>query len=121
MAGSDELNPWLAAEARFNEAAQRLNMDDGLRKVLRTPSRELTVYIPVLLDDGRIEVFSAGSGSGSARRNDDRGFHIRGFRHATPPNPCFHEPPFKPYVRFSRIRLNHDLRWSGCDRNLRQR
>ena len=58
MAGSDELNPWLAAEARFNEAAQRLNMDDGLRKVLRTPSRELTVYIPVLLDDGRIEVFT---------------------------------------------------------------
>jgi glutamate dehydrogenase (NAD(P)+) len=53
-----ELNPWLAAEARFNEAAQRLNMDDGLQKVLRTPSREITVYIPVVLDDGRIEVFT---------------------------------------------------------------
>jgi glutamate dehydrogenase (NAD(P)+) len=53
-----ELNPWLAAEARFNEAAARLNMDDGLQKVLRTPSREITVYIPVLLDDGRIEVFT---------------------------------------------------------------
>ena len=25
----------------------------------------------------------------------------------------FHIPPFKPYVRFSRIRLNDDLRWSG--------
>ena len=53
-----ELNPWLAAEARFNEAAQRLHMDDGMRKVLRTPSREITVYIPVVLDDGRIEVFT---------------------------------------------------------------
>jgi glutamate dehydrogenase (NAD(P)+) len=53
-----ELNPWLAAEARFNEAAQRLKMDDGLQKVLRTPSREITVYIPVVLDDGRIEVFT---------------------------------------------------------------
>jgi len=53
-----ELNPWLAAETRFNEAAQILNMDDGLQKVLRTPSREITVYIPVLLDDGRIEVFT---------------------------------------------------------------
>src|ERR1035438_5179105 len=27
-----EKNPWLAAEARFDEAATRLNLDDGLRK-----------------------------------------------------------------------------------------
>lgn len=53
-----ELNPWLAADARFNEAADRLNMDEGIRKILRSPSREITVYIPVLLDDGRIEVFT---------------------------------------------------------------
>ncbi len=53
-----ELNPWRAAETRFNEAAERLGLDDGLRKVLRTPSREITVYIPVMLDDGRIEVFT---------------------------------------------------------------
>ncbi|MGH9675253.1 MAG: Glu/Leu/Phe/Val family dehydrogenase [Bryobacteraceae bacterium] len=53
-----ELNPWITAETRFNEAAGRLDLDDGLRKVLRTPSREITVYIPVLLDDGRIEVFT---------------------------------------------------------------
>ncbi len=53
-----ELNPWLAAESRFDEAALRLNLDDGIRKVLRSPSREITVYIPVLLDDGRVEVFT---------------------------------------------------------------
>jgi len=53
-----ELNPWLAAEARFNLAASKLNMDEGICKVLRTPSREITVYIPVLLDDGRLEVFT---------------------------------------------------------------
>ena len=29
-----------------------------MRKVLRTPAREITVHIPVLLDDGRIEVFT---------------------------------------------------------------
>src|SRR5580658_10201127 len=40
-----EKNPWLAAEARFDEAATRLNMDDGLRKVLRTSAREITVHI----------------------------------------------------------------------------
>ena len=53
-----ELNPWLAAEARFDEAAVRLGLDDGMRKILRTPTRELTVYLPVQLDDGRLEVFT---------------------------------------------------------------
>ncbi len=54
----DELNPWLSAEARFDTAAARLGLDDGICKVLRSPSRELTVHIPVQLDDGRIEVFT---------------------------------------------------------------
>src|SRR3984893_18869371 len=53
-----EINPWLSAAARFDEAAERLGLDDGLRKVLRTPSLELTVNIPVQLDDGRLEVFT---------------------------------------------------------------
>ncbi len=55
---TDELNPWLAAEARFDEAASRLGLDDGLCKVLRTPAKEITVHIPVQLDDDRIEVFT---------------------------------------------------------------
>ncbi len=53
-----ELNPWRAAEARFDAAARRLGLDNGLCKVLRTPSKEITVYIPVQLDDGRLEVFT---------------------------------------------------------------
>jgi glutamate dehydrogenase (NAD(P)+) len=53
-----ELNPWLAAEARFDEAANRLGLDDGLAKILRTSAKELTVHIPVQLDDGRLEVFT---------------------------------------------------------------
>ncbi len=53
-----ELNPWLAAETRFNEAARRLNLDDGMRKILAMPARELTVHFPVTLDDGRLEVFT---------------------------------------------------------------
>jgi hypothetical protein len=56
-----EKNPWLAAEARFDEAATRLNLDDGLRKVLRTSAKEITVHIPVQLDDGRLEVSPATS------------------------------------------------------------
>ncbi len=54
----NEHNPWLAAEARFEEAARRLKLDDGMRKILGTPARELIVHIPVQLDDGRLEVFT---------------------------------------------------------------
>ncbi len=54
----NEINPWLSAAARFDEAAERLNLDEGLCKVLRTAALELTVNIPVQLDDGRLEVFT---------------------------------------------------------------
>jgi glutamate dehydrogenase (NAD(P)+) len=53
-----ELNPWLAAETRFDQAARQLGLDDGIRKILGTSARELTVHIPVALDDGRLEVFT---------------------------------------------------------------
>jgi glutamate dehydrogenase (NAD(P)+) len=53
-----EINPWQSAAHRFDEAAELLRLDDGMRKVLRTPAMELTVNIPVVLDDGRIEVFT---------------------------------------------------------------
>jgi glutamate dehydrogenase (NAD(P)+) len=58
ISNENEHNPWLAAEARFDEAAERLKLDDGMRKVLGAPSREITVNIPVQLDDGRLEVFT---------------------------------------------------------------
>jgi len=54
----NEKNPWLAAAARFDEAATRLKLDDGFRKVLGNSAKEITVHIPVQLDDGRIEVFT---------------------------------------------------------------
>jgi glutamate dehydrogenase (NAD(P)+) len=55
---SREFNPWLAAEARFDRAAELLGLDDGLRKLLKTPGMEVTVNIPVMMDDGRLEVFT---------------------------------------------------------------
>jgi glutamate dehydrogenase (NAD(P)+) len=55
---SNEINPWLSAAARFDEAVERLGLDEGLAKVLRTAALELTVHIPVQLDDGRLEVFT---------------------------------------------------------------
>ncbi len=54
----DEINPWEAQAARFDFAARKLNLDDGLWKVLRYPSREIIVHIPVGMDDGSIEVFT---------------------------------------------------------------
>ena len=54
----DEFNPLLSAEARFDEAAAALGLDEGMQKVLRSPSREIIVHIPVQLDDGRLEVFT---------------------------------------------------------------
>jgi glutamate dehydrogenase (NAD(P)+) len=58
LSADQEVNPWESAAHRFDEAAKLLRLDDGMRKILRTPSVEVTINIPVLLDDGRIEVFT---------------------------------------------------------------
>ncbi len=54
---TDELNPFLAMAHRFDVAADHLGLDPGVREVLRTPDRELTVAIPILMDNGSIRVF----------------------------------------------------------------
>jgi glutamate dehydrogenase (NAD(P)+) len=80
IAREQETNPWLAAEARFDQAAENLGLDDGMRKVLRSPTREITVNIPIPLDDGRLEVFTGyrvqhslarGPGKGGVRYSPD--------------------------------------------------
>src|SRR5512136_1866427 len=53
-----ELNPWEAQAARFDFAAQKLNLDEGLWKILRYPNREIIVHIPVAMDNGTLEVFT---------------------------------------------------------------
>jgi glutamate dehydrogenase (NAD(P)+) len=53
-----ESNPWEAQAARFDLAAQKLNLDEGICKVLRYPNRELILHIPVALDNGKLEVFT---------------------------------------------------------------
>jgi glutamate dehydrogenase (NAD(P)+) len=53
-----EINPWEAQSARFDFAARKLDLEDGLWKLLRHPSREIIVHFPVAMDDGRIEVFT---------------------------------------------------------------
>jgi glutamate dehydrogenase (NAD(P)+) len=55
--GSDEKNPFEAMSERFDRAAQLLGLDPDLYAVMRVPSREIKVYIPVRMDSGHIQVF----------------------------------------------------------------
>jgi glutamate dehydrogenase (NAD(P)+) len=57
VAAHDELNVYQSAEARFEIAAQKLGLEDGLYRYLKYPSKEITVYIPVARDNGQLEVF----------------------------------------------------------------
>ncbi len=68
-----ETNPWEAQASRFDEAARRLKLDDGIWKVLRYPAREIIVHIPVLMDDGRIEVFTGYRVQHSVARGPGKG------------------------------------------------
>ena len=52
------INAWHVAQQQFDLAADRLNLDPGLRQVLREPRRELTVHFPVHMDDGSVQVFT---------------------------------------------------------------
>jgi glutamate dehydrogenase (NAD(P)+) len=52
------INAWEVAQHQFDLAAERLNLDPGLRAVLREPRRELTVHFPVHMDDGTVQVFT---------------------------------------------------------------
>ena len=58
MTLDQEINPWEAQSARFEFAARKLNLDEGLWKVLSTPSREIIVHFPVTMDNGKIEMFT---------------------------------------------------------------
>ncbi len=42
----------------FNKAADKMDLDAGVRKILATTQNEVVVHFPVKMDDGRIEVFT---------------------------------------------------------------
>jgi len=51
-------NPYQVAVEQFNQAADQLNLDEGMRQILSQPKRELTVHFPVRMDDGSYQVFT---------------------------------------------------------------
>ena len=75
-----EDNPFESMMQRFDEAAARLNLDPNIYKILRWPNREITLYIPVMMDDGNYQVFTGyrvqhnfarGPGKGGVRFSPD--------------------------------------------------
>jgi glutamate dehydrogenase (NAD(P)+) len=51
-------NSWTAAQEALDAAAERLQLDDGMRRVLRVPKRELQVDFPVTMDNGAVQTFT---------------------------------------------------------------
>ncbi len=59
--------------ARFDVAATKLNLDEGLCKYLRKPNREIIVHIPVVMDTGKLEVFDGFRVQHSIARGPSKG------------------------------------------------
>jgi glutamate dehydrogenase (NAD(P)+) len=77
---ANELSVYDSMAARFNVAAEKLGLEEGLIKYLRTPNREIIVHIPVNMDSGGLEVFDGfrvqhsiarGPGKGGIRYGPD--------------------------------------------------
>src|SRR5512144_334639 len=54
----DEENPFEAMMSRFDRAAQLLDLEPGIYKVLRHPEKQIIVSVPVMMDNGELEVFT---------------------------------------------------------------
>jgi glutamate dehydrogenase/leucine dehydrogenase len=53
----ENLNAYQIALEQFNRAAAKLSLDADLAQILKHPKRQLTVSIPIRMDDGRVHVF----------------------------------------------------------------
>jgi glutamate dehydrogenase (NAD(P)+) len=54
----NEENPFEAMMMRFDRAAELLDLEPGLYKVLRHAEKQITVSCPVMMDSGEVEVFT---------------------------------------------------------------
>ena len=53
-----EVNPFEGMMSRFDRAAELLDLEPGIYKVLRHPEKQIITSIPVMLDNGEVEVFT---------------------------------------------------------------
>lgn len=81
--------------ARFDIAARKLELDEGILKYLRTPNREIIVHIPVAMDNGKLDVFD--------------GFRVQ---HSIARGPCKGGVRYGPDVTLDEIRgLAAEMTW----------
>jgi glutamate dehydrogenase (NAD(P)+) len=73
-----KLNPFEMAQRQFDEVADQLGLDAGVRAMLRQPLREFHFRIPVRMDDGTLRVFDGFR----VHHNDARGPAKGGIRWA---------------------------------------
>ena len=50
-----EENPFEAMMSRFDKAAELLDLEPGIYKVLRHPEKQIITSIPVMPDNGEVE------------------------------------------------------------------
>lgn len=76
----DKESPFESMMERFRFAAELLKLDEGMFQYLSRPVRQVTISIPVVMDDGRVEVFEGyrvlhdnilGPGKGGIRYSPD--------------------------------------------------
>ena len=58
VAESSKRGLWDTVLEQLDDVARRLDLDPGIHAILRQPERELTVSVPVVMDDGLIKVFT---------------------------------------------------------------
>lgn len=73
---SGQINAFEMAQQQFDGVAEKLNLDHGVREVLRWPMREYSFRIPIRMDDGSIKVFQGFR----VQHNDARGPNKGGIR-----------------------------------------
>ena len=69
-------NPFHMAQAQFDHVAEQLDLEPGMRELLRNPLREYAFLIPVRMDDGATRVFRGFR----VQHNDARGPSKGGIR-----------------------------------------
>ena len=52
-----EQNPFQLCQMQFDDCAETLQLDPGVRQILRFPRKEIHLYIPVRMDNGDVKVF----------------------------------------------------------------
>ena len=72
-----KIDPWQNALKQLDAAAKILKLDPGVRDILATPKKVLTVGLPVKMDNGKIKVFTGLR----SQHNDFRGPHKGGIRY----------------------------------------